>query len=64
MPHLGKPLERFAPNSLGWRIRGNELWIFLFEFLQTAEKTVVLNIGDLRVVEHVIAVIVIGDLLT
>ena len=59
MTHFGKCRERCRAHPLGWRICGQQLGVFLFKLLQFAEQAVVFGIADRRLVEHVIAVIVL-----
>jgi hypothetical protein len=56
--YLRKGAEGFSAHALGWGIRGYPLWMATLQFLQLAHQAVVLSVRNLRIVEHVIAVIV------
>src|SRR5262245_16864298 len=62
MGDLLELVERLPAHPLRGRVWGEELGIGLFELPQVTQKVVVVRIGDLRVVEDVVAVIVVGDL--
>src|SRR5262249_7867143 len=55
-------VERGAPDPLGGRVRSEQLRMFLLDSLELAEQVVVLGIRDLRVVQHVVAAVVVSDL--
>jgi hypothetical protein len=59
--HLGKLIERLAADALGGRIGGDEFGMFGFERLQFAEQPVVFRIGNRRLVENVVGVVVALD---
>src|SRR5881396_1068980 len=54
--------ERRGAHALGGRVGRAQLGMRLLERLEAAEERVVLRVGDLRVVEHVVAVVVALDL--
>jgi hypothetical protein len=62
MSHGLKFIGRFGPNPLGRRIGGDPLWVPGFQVFQFPKQTVVLGIGDLRVVQDIITVVVIVKL--
>ena len=51
-----KAVEHRADHALGRRIVGDEFGVFGLDSLQFLEQPVVFGVGDLRVIEHVIAV--------
>ncbi len=55
-------LERRRPHLLRWRIRRLVLGMRFFQIPQLAQHAVVLRIRNLRVVQHVVAVVVIFEL--
>ena len=61
--NFDKPLARLAPNTLRGRIRRDQLRMSGFELLQLVHQAVEFRIADLRIVEHVIAVLVMPNLL-
>src|SRR5262245_29852072 len=61
MSNLREGVDRGAADALGWRVRNDQRRIFLFEVAQLPNQAVVLGIRYLRVVEHVIAVVVMLD---
>jgi hypothetical protein len=36
--------DRRGTDSLSWRIRGSEFWVFAFQFLEFAEQAIVLRV--------------------
>ena len=62
MADLLEALHRRAGDALGRRFRRDEFGVGGFQRLQFAQQPVVLGVRDLRVVEHVIAVVVVIDL--
>ena len=52
-----------APPRGGGRVRGGELRVLVLDALELVEEPVVLRVGHVRVVQHVVAVVVVGDLL-
>ena len=61
---MSDPLETrswFNCNTLGRRIRGDQIWMFSFKRLQFAEQFVPFVIADCGRVEHVVGVIVLLD---
>jgi hypothetical protein len=61
--HLLEPLARGRADPLGRRIGRDQLRVLVLERLQLVVEPVVLGVGDLRVVEDVVAVEVVVDLL-
>ena len=62
--NLDETFARFAADALGGRVGRDQFGILGLEFLQLFKKFVELEIADLRIVEHVVAVLVVADLLT
>jgi hypothetical protein len=69
MDSMGTPMlasakrsEGAGADALGRRIRRAQLRVFRLQGLQLAEQPVVLGVGDLRVVEDVVAVVVVVQL--
>ena len=62
MAHLAERRQRFATDPLGRRLGSDQLGVFGLQGLEFAEKPVVLRIGNRRLVEHVVAVVVGVDL--
>ena len=60
--HLGRPRARLARHALRRRSRRHELRVRRFEGADLAHQRVVLGVGDARIVEHVVAVVVRLDL--
>ena len=60
--HLDEALARLAAHPLGGRIGGDQLGMLGFERLEFVHQPVEFGVADLRIVEHVIAVLVIADL--
>ena len=59
MAHLAEPPGGLRPHTLRGGIRRAQLGVLLLERHELAQQVVVLGIGDLRVVEDVIAVVVV-----
>ena len=55
-------LERRAAHALGRRVRREQLGVLALEVAQLAQQRVVLGVADLRVVEDVVAVVVVLEL--
>ena len=53
--------DGLAADALRRRIRRDELRVALFELAQLAHEVVVFGVADLRAVEDVVAVVVVGD---
>src|SRR6185369_17774529 len=64
MANFQKTFARFATDALCGRVRCDQFRIFSLELFQLFEKFVELKIADLRIVEHVVAVLVVADILT
>ena len=62
MTHRLELLEGHGADPLRRRVGARELRMLGFQLLETAEEGVVLGVRDERVVEHVVAVIVVLDL--
>ena len=56
MAHRGQPFHHSANHALRGRIRGDEVRVRRFQRLQLLEQRVVRGIGQLGVVQHVVAV--------
>jgi hypothetical protein len=63
MSYIGKGLEGFRPHPLCGRIRGYQFRPLLFQIDETSEEPVIFGVGDLRVVENMVSMVVISDLL-
>ncbi len=61
MLYLREPGSRLASDPLSGRVGSGELGIGLFELLQFAVEVIVGGVGDLRLVEDVIQVVVVAD---
>jgi hypothetical protein len=59
---LGEPGDRLAADPLRGRVRGQQLGVLGLDAAQLVEQLVVDVVGDLRVVEDVVAVAVVGEL--
>ncbi len=62
MLHRAKGLDGFGADPLGRGIRGDGIGMTLLQFLQFAQQAVVFGVGDLGVVEDVIAVVMVMQL--
>ncbi len=62
MLHDAERLDRLAANALRRRVRRDQLRVLRLQAAQFAHQSVVLRVGDLGLVEHVIAVVVVVDL--
>ncbi len=62
MFHDTKGFNRGSTNSLGGRIRSEELRIFLFQFPQFPHQSIIFGIADFRVVQNIVAVVVVINL--
>jgi hypothetical protein len=51
-----------ASHTLGRRIRCNKLRILRLQLLKPVYQLVKLEVGDLRIIEHVVTVLVVTDL--
>lgn len=58
MPHFGEGVERRAADPPGRRVGRNEFGVFGFERLQFAKQPVVFRVGNRRLIEDVVSVIV------
>ena len=56
--------QRGSPDALGRRIGRDQVRVLLLEFLEFGEELVIVAVGDDRLGEHVVGVIVAGDLFT
>ena len=59
--HLGEFRGGRASHALRRGVGRDELRMLEFEFLQALHQLVELEVGDLRIVEHVVAVLVVAD---
>ena len=64
MANLEETFARFAADALGGRVGRDQFGMLGLELLQLFKKLVELKIADLRIVKHVVAVLVVADLLT
>ena len=56
MLHLGEARSRGGTDPPRWGIVGDELGMLVLESLELVVESVVAGVGDLRVVENVVAV--------
>ena len=61
MLHLAKGIERLCTDALRGGIRGDQFRMFSFQRLQLAQHTIILGVRYLRIVEHVVAIVVVVD---
>src|SRR5262249_3277395 len=61
VPHGLEAALRGGADALGGRVRGDQLGMCLLDRLQATEQLVVLGIRDLRIVEDVVAMVVVRD---
>jgi len=61
--HLLELVERLRAHALGRRVRRAQLRVLGLEVAQLVEQRVVLAVGDVGVVEDVVAVVVVLELL-
>src|SRR5215211_4469828 len=62
MRHLVELVERLAAHALGGRVRRAQLGMLGLDVAQLVEERVVFRVGDLRLVEDVVAVAVVLEL--
>ena len=62
MLHLGEPLRRRGSHALGGRLGSNKLWMVLFQLLQSSHKVVILGVGDIGIVQRVIAIVMVTNI--
>ncbi|MNJ00120.1 hypothetical protein D3C73_1593730 [compost metagenome] len=62
MTHLGERRQRRAAHSLGGRVAGDQLGMGRFQRLELVEQAVVFDVRNARLVEHVIAIVVLIQL--
>jgi hypothetical protein len=60
---LDEAFARLAAHALGWRVGRDQRGMLAFQRLQLVDQAVELGVGNLRVVEHVVAMLVVADLL-
>jgi hypothetical protein len=60
--NLEELLRRLAPDTLGGRIRRDQLGVFAFELLQSLDQLVEFKVRNLRLVPNVIEKLVATDL--
>lgn len=63
MNDLGKRLEGSPAHPLRRRVRRDQVGVGLLQLLELPEQAVVLGVGDGGIIEHIIAVVVVIDLL-
>ena len=61
--HRAEAGDGFVANSLGRRIGSDEFGVISFQALQFAHQAVVLDVGNLRIIEHMIEIAVMTQLL-
>ena len=61
MRHLREALRRRRAYSLSRRIGRYKLWMLRFDGTQFAHQLVVLRVADFRVVQHIVAVVVVVE---
>jgi len=54
-----KRLQRGCPHALGWRVWSDELGILRLEVQKAPHHPVVFDVGDLRIVQDIVAIIVV-----
>ena len=64
MVYLIKRLDWLCAHPLRWRIFSNQIGIFCFEFPEFPQQAVIARVGQLRIVQYVIQVIVVPNLLS
>ncbi len=62
MSDFDKALARFAANPLRGRVGRDQLGMSRLELLQLVHHAIEFRVADLRIVEHVIAILVMPDL--
>ncbi|MNI17184.1 hypothetical protein D3C73_705460 [compost metagenome] len=60
--HLGERRQRRAAHSLGRRIAGDQFRIGGFKRFELVEQPIVLGVGNARLIQHVIAIVVLIQL--
>ena len=60
--HLGERRQRRAADPLGRRVAGDQVGIGRFEGLELVEQPVVLGVRNARLVQHVVAIVVLIQL--
>jgi hypothetical protein len=63
MANRGEEIPHRTTDPLGRRVRRDEKWILFLEAHQFTQQGVVLGVGDLRLIQNVIAIAVIAELL-
>ena len=59
--HRLKPVRGPAPHPLGGRIRRDQFGVLLLQLLQLPEEPVIFGIGNLRIVQNIVTVVVIME---
>jgi hypothetical protein len=62
VPHLAQLRTRLGTDTLGGRVGRDQLGMFGFQSLEFSEEPIVLGVRNLRIVEYVVAMIVMADL--
>jgi hypothetical protein len=62
MGDRAKEITDGGAHALGWAIRGDQIGVISLECDQLSEQGVELGVGDHRVVEDVVAMVVLSDL--
>ena len=62
MPNRLKPGARSAPDASGGRIGRDQLWIGRFELFQPIHQPVVSGVGELRLIQNVVSIVVVANL--
>ena len=63
MLHLDKSLARLAANPLGWRVGDHQPRMCCFQRFKFLQQAIEFGVTDFRMVEHVVAVLVVTDFL-
>lgn len=62
MAHLSEGRERRAADALGGRVAADQLRVFGFQCLELMEQAIVFGVGNARLVEYVVAIVVLIQL--
>ena len=60
--HLSERRQGRAADSLGWRVTGDQFRVGSFERLELVEQPIVFGVRNARLVQHVIAIVVLIQL--
>ena len=62
MADLGEGSPGLGTHPLAWRIRGNQIGVFLFQFQQPLKQPVIGGIGYIRIIQGIVAAVVVSNL--